>query len=224
MEPVYHWLGVLQLALTRRVVRRPHVDSVTPHLLALLDGQKLQASLPRVLVAARHHRQHLRAVWNRQIRHDGHIKLVPFLQADFVHADVGDHTLRIDGHRLLVAKLIVDNEPDGLRGDAQTPGHIGFIGADQHLQDVLLEAERVAGFLAFERRNQIVAMMAASAAVKDSLVTKEAGLAMDVEVPDDARFSEIEIHFQARRRFGLAAWALDGIWPWPTDFDAVRAR
>ena len=38
--------------------------------------------------------------------------------------------------------------------------HFGFVGADEHLQHVFLEAIGIAGFFAFERRQKIVAIMA----------------------------------------------------------------
>jgi len=86
---------------------------------------------------------------------------------------------------------------------------------------VLLEAIRVAGVLAFERRHEIVAMMALGAALKDGLIAEEGGLAQDVEIADDAHFANVEIGLEARGGDGVAAWTATGFGPGPGDFDAM---
>lgn len=127
-----------------------------------------------------------------------------FLQADLVHADVRNHTFGIDHQRLAVGQLVLDDETHRLGGDAQSPRHLGFVGADEHPQHLFLEAVRVTGVLAFERRQEIVAMMAFGATMKDGLVAEERGLPKDIEIADDAHFANVEIGFEACRLDGLA--------------------
>jgi hypothetical protein len=189
------------------VVRCPHVHTITKHLVTLLGCEQVQASLGRFLVAARLHRQHLGMVRIGQIRHDRHVQLVTLLQADFIHADIRDHTLRIDRHGLAGGQLVLHNETHRLGTDAESPRHLGFVGADEHPQHLFLEAVGVTGILAFERRQEILAMMAFGAAMENGLIAEEAGLAENIEIADDAHFANVEIGFWACRLNGLATWA-----------------
>jgi hypothetical protein len=119
MESINHRLGVLQQLPTCLVVGCPHVHTITKHPLTLLGHEQIQASRGRFLVAARLHRQHLGIFRITQVGHDGHVQLVTFLQTDLVHADIGDHALRIDHQRLTVGQLILHDETHGLCRDAQ---------------------------------------------------------------------------------------------------------
>lgn len=199
MEPIDHRLGVLQQRPARLVVGRPHVHTITQHLVTLLGCEQVQARRGRFLVAARHHRQHLGILRIAQVGHDGHVQLVAFLQADLVHADIRDHALGVDRHGLAVGQLVLDDETHRLGGDAQPPRHLGFVGADEHPQHQFLEAKGVTRVFAFERRQEIVAMMAFWAAMKDGLIAEEGGLPENIEIADDAHFAHVEIGFQACR-------------------------
>jgi hypothetical protein len=222
MEPIDRCLGIFQQRPTRLVVGRPHVHAITQHRLTLRRREQLQATLGCFFVAAWHHRQHARMLRVTQIGQDGHVQLVALLQADLIHADIRDHTLGIDHQRLAVGQLILDDETDRVRSDAQTPGHFRFVGADEQLQDVLLEAIRVTGVFAFEGRQEIVAMMTLGAAMKDRLIAKESGLPQDIEIADDAHFANVEIGFQACRLDRLATWTAARVGQGPSDFNAVR--
>lgn len=222
MEPINHRLGVLQRLPARLVIRRPHVHTITKHLVPLCRRKQVQASLARFLVAARLHRQHLGILRIGQVGHDGHVQLVTLLQADLIHANVRDHTLRIDRHGLAVGQLVLHDETHRLRGDAQSPRHLGFVGADEHLQHLFLEAIGVTSVLAFERRQEVVAMMAFGAAMKDRLIAEERGLAENIEIADDTHFALVEIGFQACRFDGLATGTAARFGHGPRDFDAVR--
>lgn len=221
MKAINRRLGVFQQRPTGLVIRRPHVHAITQYRITLFGCEQMQTRLGCFLVAPWHHRQHARILWITQIGHDGHIQLVAFLQADLVHANVRDDTLGIDHQRLAVSQLILHDETHRVRGDAQTPGHFGFVGADEHLQNVLLEAIRVAGVLAFEGRHEIMAMMTLGAAMKDRLITKESGLSQDFEIADDAHFANVESGFQTGRLDVFATWTATGFGPAPRNLDAV---
>lgn len=156
-----------------------------------------------------------------QVGHDGHVQLVTLLQTDFIHADIRDHALRIDRHGLAVGQLILDDETHRLRGDTESPRHLGFVGADEHPQHLFLEAIGVTGILALERRQEVVAMMAFGAAMKDRLITEERGLAENIEIADDTHFALVEIGFQACRFDGFASRTAARFGQGPGDFDAV---
>ena len=87
---------------------------------------------------------------------------------------------------------------------------------------MLLEAIRVTGIFAFEGRQEIVAMMALGAAMKDGLIAEERWLAQDVEVADDACFAHFEMGFHPGRRNGFATRTATGFGPEPSNFNAVR--
>ncbi len=222
MEPIDHRLGVLQERPARLVVGGPHVHTITQHLGTLLGREQVQARRGRFLVAARHHRQHLGIPRIAQIGHDGHVQLVTFLQADLVHADIRDHALRIDHQRLAVGQLVLHDETHRLRGDAQAPGHFRFVGTDEQPQHQFLEAIRVTCVFAFERRQEVVAMMAFGAAMKDGLIAEEGGLPENVEIADDTHFALVEIGFRACRFDGFAARTAARFGQRPRNFDAVR--
>jgi len=222
MEPINHRLGILEQRPTCLVVGCPHVHTITKHLVTLLGREQIQASRGRLLIAARRHRQHLGMLRVTQIGQDGHVQLVAFLQTDLVHADIRDHTLRIDHQRLAVGQLVLDDETHRVRGDAQASRHFRFVGTDEHPQHVLFEAIRGAGVFTLERRQEIVAMMAMPTAMKDGLIAEERGLPHDIEITDDAHFANVEIGFQAGRLDGFATWTATGFGPRPGDFDAMR--
>jgi len=222
MESIYYCLGVLQQLPARLVVGGPHVHTITQHLVTLLGREQMQARRGRLLVAARHHRQHLGILRIAQVGHDGDVQLVAFLQADLVHADIRDHTLRIDHQRLAVGQLVLDDETHRLGGDAQPPRHLGFVGADEHPQHEFLEAIGVCRVLAFERRQEVMPMMAFGTAMKDGLIAKERWLTKDLEIPDDAHFALVEIGFQACRLDGFAPRTAARFGQRPRNFDAVR--
>jgi hypothetical protein len=222
MESIDHRPGVLQQLPTGLVVGCPHVHTITKHLVTLLGREQLQASRGRFLVAARLHRQHLGILRITQIGHDGHVQLVAFLQTDLVHADIGDHAFRVDHQRLAVGQLVLHDKTHRFRGDAQSPRHLGFVGADEHLQHLFLEAIGVTGVFAFERRQEVVAMMAFGAAMENGLIAEEAGLAENIEIADDAHFANVEIGFPARRLDRLATWTATRFGQGPRNFNAVR--
>jgi hypothetical protein len=221
MEPIDHRLGVLQQRPARLVVGRPHVHTITLHLLTLPRREQVQASLGRFLIAARHDRQYFGTLRIGQIGEDGHVQLVTLLQADLVHADVFNHPFRIDHQRLAVGQLILDDESHRLGGDPQTPRHLGLVGADEHTQHLFLETIRVTGVFAFERRQEVLAMMAFGAAMKNRLIAEEAGLAENIEIADDARFANVEIGFQACGFDGFATWTAARFGHGPSNFNAV---
>lgn len=222
MEPIDHRLGLRQQGRTGFVVGGPHVHTITQHLVTLLGREQIQTSYGCFLVAARHHRQHFGMLWITQIGHDGHVQLVTFLQADLVHADIRDDALRIDRQRLAIAQLVLHDEAHRFRRDAQTPGHFGFVGANEHTQHQLLEAIGVAGLLAFERGQEIVAVMAFRAAMEHGLVAEEGRLAEHVEIAHDPHFAHVEIGFWTRRLDGFATWTAARRWQGPRNFDTVR--
>jgi hypothetical protein len=146
---------------------------------------------------------------------------VTLLQADLVHADVFNHPFRIDHQRLAVGQLILHDETHRLGGDPQASRHFGFVGADEHTQHLFLEAIGVTGVFAFERRQDVLAMMAMRAALKNRLIAEEAGLAENIEIADDARFANVEIDFQACRLDGFATWTAARFGHGPSNFNAV---
>jgi hypothetical protein len=221
MEAVNHRFGVLQQQPTGLVVRCPHVHTIAQHLVALLGREQLQARRGRLFVAARLHRQHLGILGIAQVGHDRHIQLVAFLQTDLIHADVRDHPLRIDHERLTLGQLILDDEAHRLRGNAQSPRHLGFVGADEHPQHQFLEAIGVSGVLAFERRQEVLAMTAFAAALKCGLIAKEAGLAENIEIADDTHFANVEMGFEANGLDRLATWTAKRFGYGPSNLDAV---
>jgi hypothetical protein len=224
MESINRRFGVLQQRPTRFVVGRPHVHTITKHPLTLLRREQVQASRGRFLVAARHYCQHLGILRITQIGHDGHIQLVAFLQADLVHADIRNHTLGIDHQRLAVSQLVLHDETHRLRGDAQSPRQLSLVGADEHLQHLFLEAIGVTGVFAFERRQEILTMMAFGAAMENGLVTEERGLAENIEIANDTHFANVEIGFRTCRLDGFAPRTAARFGQRPRNLDAVRIR
>ena len=222
MEPIDHRLGVFQQRPTGLVVGGPHVHTITQHLVTLLGREQHQARRGCFLVAARQHRQHFGMLWITQIGHDGHVQLVAFLQADLVHADIRDDTLRIDRQCLVIGQLVLHDETHCFGRDAQTPGHFRFVGTDEQAQHQIFEAIGVAGLFAFERRQEIVAMMAFRAAMESGLVAEESRLAEHIEIAHDTHFANVEIGFWTRRFDGLAAWTATRGRQGPRNFDAVR--
>ena len=122
---------------------------------------------------------------------------------------------------MAVGQLVLDDETHRLRGDAESPRHFSFVGADEHPQYLLLEAIGVTGVFAFERRQEIVAMMAFGTAMEHGLIAEERGLPENIEIADDAHFANVEIGFQACRLDGFAAGTATGYGQGPRDFDAV---
>ena len=83
---------------------------------------------------------------------------------------------------------------------------------------MFLEGIGIAGVLTLERRDEILAMMAAWAAVKDPLLDPEAGLVPDLQVPHDALFAVL---FEMGLDFMAATLTPATLRPGPGDFEAV---
>src|SRR5262249_46079643 len=149
---------------------------------------------------------------------DGDEELVPLLQAQLVDADVGDDPL---GVRLLgpgVGQLVADDQPDRLRRDAQPPGDFLLVAADEQPQDLLLDAVGGAGVPPLEGGQQVLAVGAVGAAVEGGLVGPEAGLAPDVQVPDDlSGVLDLDVGIF----LSTAAVAAAAVRPGPGDLEAV---
>lgn len=217
VEAINHPLRLGQERRTGVVERQPHIDAIGEHLGPLRRRETLQALASSRLVAARHDRQHFGLLRLRQIGQDGHVQLVPLFQAEFIHADMLDDALRID--RFGVAELVPHDARHRFRGNAQTPGHFRFVAADQQTQHMLFEAIRIAGLLAFEGRNQILAMMAVRAAMERRRVRPEPRLAEHVEIAHDPRLAgELQMGFALM----AAARARAALGPRPSDLEAVR--
>ena len=185
VEAVHDRLGVGQQPPAGVVERLGHVRPVRLHLPPLSLGQLLQALPARRLVPPLGHGQHLRPLRVRQVGQDGDEEFVPLLQAQLVDAHVGDDPPGIDLLGLGVGQLVADDQPDRLGGEAQPAGHLLLGAADEQSQHLLLEAVGVARVPAFEGRQQVLAVVAVRAAVEGRRVDPEAGLAPDVQVPDD---------------------------------------
>jgi hypothetical protein len=148
VEAVYHRLGLRQQRPTGVVERLRHVRPVRLYALPLRHGQLFQAFPGRVLVPPFGHGQDLRPLRVRQVGQDRGIQLVPLLQAQFIDAHVGNDPLRVDFFGLGVGQLVADDQADRLRGDAQPPGHLLLVAADQQPEHLPLEAVGIAGVLA----------------------------------------------------------------------------
>lgn len=209
-------VGVGQQLGTRLVVRRRHVDPIAPHPGALLGRQQFQATPCRRFVASLGHRQRPRLLGVAQVGQDRHIQLVPLLEADLVDAHVGDQPRRID--RLGLGELQLDDAGHGLGTDAKAPGHLRFGAADQESHHMLLETQGVTDFLAFEGRNQVLAMMAVLATMKRSRISPEAGLAAHVQIANHPRLAG---RFPAGLAFMPAALAAPLLRPRPIDLEAM---
>jgi hypothetical protein len=143
---------------------------------------------------------------------------VPLLEAELVDADIADDSLGIDLLGLGVSELVADDETNHLGGDAKSPGHFFLVAADEQSQDVLLEAVGVADFLATERRNYVLAVVAVGAAVMGGLINPEAGLIADIQVPDEL---DLVGKLQMGGFFVVAAVAAAAGGQGPGDFKAV---
>jgi hypothetical protein len=186
------------------------------YLRTLFGRQAFQARSPGRLVTSGLDRQHLRSGRIGQVGQHRHVELVPLLQANLVHADVLNHTRRIN--RLGILQLVLHDTADRLSRNAQTPGHVFFAAADQQAHHVFLEGVGIARVLAFEGRDQILAMMAAWAAVEDALVDPETGLVPHLQVPQDALLAVL---FEVGLVFVTATLAPAALGPGPGDFEAV---
>ena len=218
VEAVDHRLGMGQQAPTGGVQGRPHVGPVGLHLPALVLGQLFQARLAGRLVPPLGHRQHLGPVGVGQVGQDRDVQLVPLLEAQLVDADIVDRPLGIDLLGPGVCELVADDPADRLRREAQPPGHVLLVAADERPQDVLLEAEGVADIAAFEGRDQVLAVAAEGAAVEGGLVGPEAGLPPDVEI---AHHLDRVLGFDAGVLLMAAAVAKAALGPGPIDLEAV---
>jgi hypothetical protein len=107
---------------------------------------------------------------------------MPFLEAQLVQADVGDHPLGVDD--AVLGQLVLDDVFHHLGRDAQTAGHLLSIAADQRSEHELFEALGVGDVLALERRNDVLPVIAPGTAMEGGLIDPETGLVPDVEVPD----------------------------------------
>jgi len=218
VEPVHHRLGVGQQPPAGVVERLGHVRPVRRHPPTLLRGQFFQALAGRRLVAALSHRQHRRPLRVGQVGQDRDEEPVPLLQAQLVDTHVADDPLGINLLGLSVGQLVVDDQADHLRRDAQPPGHLLLGAADEQAQHVLLEAVGVADFLAAEGRDEVLAVVAVRAAVVGRLVDPEAGLAPDVQVADDL---DLVRELQVGGGVAVAAITAAASRPGPRDLKAV---
>jgi hypothetical protein len=218
VEAVDHRTGVGQQGAAGVVQRLPHVRPVSPDLLPLLWGELAQALTARGFVPPRGHRQHLRMLRVGQVGQDRDVQLVPLLQTQFVNAQVGDDTPRVDLLGLAVGQLVADDPLHGFGGDAQTPGRLRCVAADQQPQDLLLEAVGVADIAALERRDQVLTVAAVRAAVVGGLVDPEAGLPPEVQIADDL---DGIFEFDLGLLLSAAVVAAAALGPGPGDFKAV---
>jgi hypothetical protein len=186
------------------------------HLRPLLGRQAFQTGPSRCFVSPWLHRQQTRSLRIRQVGQHRHVQLVTLLQADLVHAHVANHPRGVDGPDFL--QLVPHDTAHRLGRNAQPPSHVLLGAADQQAHNVLLESVGVAGVLTLERRYQILTMMTARTAVKDSFIDPEARLAAHVEVPDHALLAAL---FQAGLIFVPATLTPTLIGPGPGDFKAV---
>ena len=84
--------------------------------------------MPRSLIPAPGHRQSPRLLEIFQIRQNRGIQLMTLLQTDFVHAHIGEPSVRIDSSFIFHA--MVHNLPNHLGADPQPPGHVLFAQPD----------------------------------------------------------------------------------------------
>ena len=88
------------------------------------------AGLPRSLVPALDHRQNPRLPGICQIRQDRGIQLMMLPQTDFVHAHIGEPSVRIDSSFIFHA--MVHDLSNHLGADPQPPCHFLFARSDQN--------------------------------------------------------------------------------------------
>ena len=217
MKTIYHPLRFGQKLGTHAIVGRPHVHAIAAHAGPLFHRQTLQALGGRRFVAPRHHRQYLGMLRIAQVREQRHVQLVPLLEADLIHPDIADDLLGI--HYLGRAHLVLDDPRHRLRGNAQAAGHFFLVAADHEPHHVLLETIRVTGVLAFEGRDQILAVMAALATVKSRWIGPKTGLAAHVQVAHDPCLAG---EFPAGLLLMATAWAAPPFGPGPIDLEAMR--
>jgi hypothetical protein len=184
MKAIDHSCRVGQELRTRFVVGRSHVHAIAPHLGTLRRCQTLQTLEGGRLVTSGHDREYFRLPWPRQVRQDGHVHFMPLFQTDLIHAEVGDHPRGIQ--HLGGAHLLLDDPRHRFRRDTQAPGDFGFGAADQQPHHILFKTIGIARVLAFEGRNQILAMMTALTAVKGRRIGPITGLAANIQVTNDA--------------------------------------
>ena len=143
---------------------------------------------------------------------------MPLLQAYLIDADIRDRPLRIDLLGVGIRQLVADDQRDHLRGNAQPPGHLLFVAADQQAEYLLLKAVGVAGVLALEGRDEELPVVAVRAAAERGLVDPEAGLPPQVQVPDHGDpFAELGVGLV----LAAAAVAAAAVGQRPGDFKAV---
>src|SRR5512147_837633 len=120
-----------------------------------------------------------------QVGQERHVEPVPLLQAQFIQADVGDHSLGIDP--AILGQLVLDDPLHRLGGDPQAAGHVLGRAADERSEHEQLEAGGVGRVFPLERGDDVLAVVAPGTVVEGGLVDPEAGLAPDVQVPDGLR-------------------------------------
>src|SRR5207302_8070825 len=97
-------------------------------------------------------------------------------------------------------------------------GHLLLVAADEGAQHVLLEAEGVADVPPLERWDPVLTVVTPAAAMKGGLIDPEAGLAPEVQVPDDL---DRVLHLDAGVVLPAAAAAAAASGPGPGDLEAV---
>jgi len=208
--------GIGQHTLARAVERLSHIHAVAVYLRTLLGRQALQAGTAGRFITSGLDRQQPRSRRIGQVGQHRHVQLVPLLQADLVHADIANHTLRIN--RLGILQLVLHDTADRLCRDTQTPGHVFLAATDQQPHHVFLEGVGIARVLTLEGRDQILAMMAVWAAVEDPLVDPETGLVPHFQVPHHALLAVL---FEVGLVFVTAALTPAALGPGPGDLEAV---
>ena len=88
VKAIHHLLAAPQSLAAGGRIRSTHVRSVSLNLLTLCREQPIQAGLARSLIPAL--RQNPRLLGICQIRQDRVIQLMTLLEADFVHAHIGE--------------------------------------------------------------------------------------------------------------------------------------
>ena len=108
---------------------------------------------------------------------------MPFLQAQLIQPNIGDHTVGVD--LSVLGQLILDDPFHRLGRDSQPARDLLSRTADQRPQYELLEAVCIGHVFAFEWWNDVLAVIASPTAMEGSLIDPKRGLVPDVEIPND---------------------------------------
>jgi hypothetical protein len=216
VKTIGHAAGLGQEILARFVKRWPQVGPVATHLLTLVLRQLRQARFAGGFVPSFSYRQHFRIICIRPIGQHRDVQFVPFLQTELIDPHIGNDSIRVDP--FVVAQLVSYDPAHGFRRNPQTPANLLFITADQQRQDLLLKAIRVGNVLAFEGRQDIVAMLALATPVPHRLINPETWLSKNVQVPNHA---DAVGNFQPCLILHAATRAGAALRPRPSHFETV---